>query len=113
MYQACAELQQSRRSIIVQTGAAAAAAFGFLAVPALADEQASTSVSKEGKPRKALVDTESWYRFKGEGFRMFIPPDYEDLVEYDVSLKMPTPASFQFWLIVYTHSLLSLLVVSG
>jgi len=86
-----AELK-SRRSV-VQTGGA----LGFLAVlgllPAVAEEDEelnSTSVSgsstaTESKPKKARVDTDSWYRYRGEGFRMTIPPDYIDLVEYDVS----------------------------
>lgn len=39
---------------------------------------------------------------------MFIPPDYEDLVEYDVSSKMRTPGSFQFWLILYIDPLVLL-----
>lgn len=86
-----AELQ-SRRSV-VQTGGA----LGFLAalgrLPAVAEEDGEfnsttvlgSSTATESKPKKSPVDTESWYRYRGEGFRMTIPPDYIDLVEYDVS----------------------------
>lgn len=92
---------QSRRSV-VKTGAALALLSVLERFPALAEEapaeigadgsSISTSVSEGeasggSKPKKRLVDTESWYRFKGEGFRMTIPPDYEDIVEYDVSFS--------------------------
>lgn len=67
------------------------AALGF---PALAAEEgesnsSSSSTATASKPKKkTLVDTESWYSFRGDGFRMTIPPDYEDLVEFDVSRRI-------------------------
>jgi len=78
----------------VQSGGAVGLLALFDRLPALADEETdSNSTSGSGsssatasKSRKTLVDTDTWYRFRGEGFRMTIPPDYQDIVEYDVSL---------------------------
>lgn len=85
-------MNQSRRSV-VQAGAALALLAGLDCLPALAepvqsDPEAAASQESEqaaSKPKKARVDTESWYRARGEGFSLLVPPNYEDIVEYDVS----------------------------
>lgn len=33
--------------------------------------------------RKPIVETESWYRFRGDGFAIKVPPEFEDIVEPD------------------------------
>ncbi|CAM6010072.1 unnamed protein product [Sphagnum balticum] len=33
--------------------------------------------------RKPIVQTESWYRFRGDGFAIKVPPEFEDIVEPD------------------------------
>ncbi|KAG0583807.1 hypothetical protein KC19_3G164900 [Ceratodon purpureus] len=83
---------QSRRNI-VQAGAALAflAALNPSAVlaetvqsePGAAASQGSAQA--ETKPEKSGVDMESWYRVRGEGFALSVPPNYEDIVEYDDS----------------------------
>lgn len=93
---------QSRRNFI-QTGATLASLAVSNLLPASAEEVEMSGASSEAEstngasggnstataststPKRAVVDTESWYGFRGEGFRMKVPPEFEDLVEYDVS----------------------------
>jgi hypothetical protein len=41
--------------------------------------------------RKPVVETESWYRFRGDGFAIKVPPEFEDIVEPDVSGYLQSP----------------------
>jgi hypothetical protein len=92
---------QSRRNFI-QTGATLATLAVSNLLPASAEQVETAGASSEADtngasggnstataststPKRAVVDTESWYGFRGEGFRMKVPPEFEDLVEYDVS----------------------------
>lgn len=92
---------QSRRSFL-QTGATLASLavldrFPALAEPAeiqpeapvsqeaLAGDGTATAQQSASKPKKSRVNTDTWYRFRGEGFTMKYPPDFEDIVEYDES----------------------------
>lgn len=77
----------------MQTGAALALLAvlnpsAVLAETAQSEPEAAASqesVQAETKPEKSGVDMESWYRVRGEGFALSVPPNYEDIVEYDVS----------------------------
>ena len=82
-------MNQPRRRVM-QTGAAIALlgvvdCWPVLAEPGEREAESQESGQAASKPKASLADTESWYRVRGEGFAMSVPPNYEDIVEYDVS----------------------------
>lgn len=106
---------QSRRSFL-QTGATLASLavldrFPALAEPAeiqpeapvsqeaLAGDGTATAQQSASKPKKSRVNTDTWYRFRGEGFTMKYPPDFEDIVEYDVSTNYRCLNCSELWVL--------------
>eukprot|EP01018_Ginkgo_biloba_P025606 Gb_06570 [translate_table: standard] len=45
----------------------------------------SSDSPKQSMPKKSifagLINTQSWYRFRGEGFSLRVPPDFDDIME--------------------------------
>lgn len=118
------DLSNCSRRLVIQSGAtlASIAILNLLSPPVEALEttaQASPTESlpssgelsgadplttaAASKPKKPIVDTGSWYRFRGEGFAMKVPPEFEDVVEYDVSNLYSTHISGYLILSSYLH----------